>query len=420
MNNLKESNVEWIGKIPENWKIQPLGLYLKERNEKVSDEEFEPLSVTKIGILPQLENAAKSDDHNNRKKVCKNDFVINSRSDRKQSCGLSNFEGSVSLINIVLKVNKYYPQYIKYVLDNNMFAEEFYRNGHGIVADLWTTRYQEMKNIFIPEPNFETQIKIANYLDDKVSKIDKFIEKSNKEIELLNEYLKVKIDYTVKKGLNKSELKETNIKFIGKIPINWNVTKTKYMADSFMKGNGITKEEVFEDGDIQCVRYGEIYSKYENSFSKTFSRTFINNISSPKYINNGDILFTITGELIEEIGKNIVYLGDEKCIVGGDILVLKHSQNPRFMNYALNSISSQKQKSMGKAKLKVVHISALEIGNVLIAISPLKEQEEIADYLDTISCNIDKIIELKQNLIDKLEEYKKSLIYEVVTGKKEI
>ena len=420
MNNLKESNVEWIGKIPENWKIQPLGLYLKERNEKVSDEEFEPLSVTKIGILPQLENAAKSDDHNNRKKVCKNDFVINSRSDRKQSCGLSNFEGSVSLINIVLKVNKYYPQYIKYVLDNNMFAEEFYRNGHGIVADLWTTRYQEMKNIFIPEPNFETQIKIANYLDDKVSKIDKFIEKSNKEIELLNEYLKVKIDYTVKKGLNKSELKETNIKFIGKIPINWNVTKTKYMADSFMKGNGITKEEVFEDGDIQCVRYGEIYSKYENSFSKTFSRTFINNISSPKYINNGDILFTITGELIEEIGKNIVYLGDEKCIVGGDILVLKHSQNPRFMNYALNSISSQKQKSMGKAKLKVVHISALEIGNVLIAIPPLKEQEEIADYLDTISCNIDKIIELKQNLIDKLEEYKKSLIYEVVTGKKEI
>ena len=179
---LVDSGIDWIGKIPANWNIQPLGLYLKERKEKVSDIDYEPLSVTKNGIVPQLENAAKSDAHDQRKKVCKFDFVINSRSDRKQSCGLSYLEGSVSLINTVLKIYNYYPEYIKYALDNNMFSEEFYRNGHGIVADLWTTKYSEMKHIRIPEPNYDEQKNIANFLDKQSTKIDEIINDNNRKL----------------------------------------------------------------------------------------------------------------------------------------------------------------------------------------------------------------------------------------------
>ena len=98
-----DSGVEWIGKIPKHWKLERLGSNFIERREKVSDKDFEPLSVTKNGVVPQLDSAAKSNDGDNRKLVRKGDFVINSRSDRKGSSGLSKLDGSVSLINIVLK-----------------------------------------------------------------------------------------------------------------------------------------------------------------------------------------------------------------------------------------------------------------------------------------------------------------------------
>lgn len=99
----KESGVEWLGRVPEHWEVNRLGVYFEERNEKVSDKDYAPLSVTKSGILPQLENAAKTNDGDNRKLVKVNDFVINSRSDRKGSSGISRLVGSVSLINIVIQ-----------------------------------------------------------------------------------------------------------------------------------------------------------------------------------------------------------------------------------------------------------------------------------------------------------------------------
>ena len=99
-------NCEWIGEIPDNWKISRINFLYTPRSTKVSDKDYPPLSVTKKGVLPQLENVAKTDDHNNRKLVLKGDFAINSRSDRRGSCGISNYDGSVSLINIVLKPNK--------------------------------------------------------------------------------------------------------------------------------------------------------------------------------------------------------------------------------------------------------------------------------------------------------------------------
>ncbi|MEH7210032.1 restriction endonuclease subunit S, partial [Priestia megaterium] len=142
---LRSSGVEWIGEIPYNWRVIPINGVYKERNEKVSDLEFKALSVTKKGIVPQLETVAKSNNHNDRKKVSVNDFVINSRSDRKMSSGVSQLIGSVSLINIVLYSKDMYPQYTNYLLKNYGFAEEFYRWGTGIVADLWSTKFDRMK-----------------------------------------------------------------------------------------------------------------------------------------------------------------------------------------------------------------------------------------------------------------------------------
>lgn len=192
-----DSGVEWIGKIPKHWKLERLGSNFIERREKVSDKDFEPLSVTKNGVVPQLDSAAKSNDGDNRKLVRKGDFVINSRSDRKGSSGLSKLDGSVSLINIVLQPININSNFSHILLKSNGFIEEFYRNGHGIVADLWTTRFWDMKSIMLAIPPKDEQIKIVEYIENQTSKIDIAIELQQNYISKLKEYKASLIDSVV-------------------------------------------------------------------------------------------------------------------------------------------------------------------------------------------------------------------------------
>lgn len=209
-------------------------------------------------------------------------------------------------------------------------------------------------------------------------------------------------------------MKNSGVQWIGEIPSNWGVKRLKYAADYFYKGNGITKDEVFEDGDVECVRYGEIYSKYNGTFTKTFSRTYLNTQINPRLVTKGDILFAGTGELVDEIGKNIVFMGNEPCIIGGDIIGMRHQQDPIYLNYALNSYA-QIQKSKGKAKLKVVHISSTDIQNLIILLPPLSEQKNISNFLDAKCGEIDGLLADLDAEVKTLTEYKKSIIAETVT-----
>lgn len=167
--NTQDSNVDWIGRIPLEWKIGLVGQHYINRSEKVNDRDFKPLSVTKNGIMPQLDSVVKTSANDSRKLVRQGDFVINSRSDRKQSCGLSGTDGSVSLINIVLKHGEsgdILPEFTKFLLKNYGFAEEFYRWGNGIASDLWSTKWDSMKKIPIPIPSTDTQQRIIDELNE--------------------------------------------------------------------------------------------------------------------------------------------------------------------------------------------------------------------------------------------------------------
>jgi type I restriction enzyme, S subunit len=185
---MKDSGIPWIGLIPEHWEVKKIRTCFKERREKVSDKDYEALSVSKLGVTPQLDSAVKTDNGDNRKKVCKGDFVVNSRSDRKGSCGFSEYEGSVSLINIVLTPFNVFGRYYHYLFRSNDYIEEFYRQGRGIVADLWTTRYSEMKNIYIPVPPLSEQQAIVTYIDKKLAKIDRCLADLQAEIDYLKEF----------------------------------------------------------------------------------------------------------------------------------------------------------------------------------------------------------------------------------------
>lgn len=186
---MKDSGIPWIGKIPSHWEIRKIRSLYALRTEKVSDKDFEPLSVSKQGVTPQLEDAVKTDNGDNRKLVRKGDFVVNSRSDRKGSCGVSDLDGSVSLINIVIyPITKLNPQYYHQLFRSNNYIEEFYRLGRGIVADLWTTKFDDMRNIFVPYPPIEEQRAIVEYIEQKNKAIDDMIANLRAEIDFLTEY----------------------------------------------------------------------------------------------------------------------------------------------------------------------------------------------------------------------------------------
>lgn len=194
----KDSGVEWLGAVPAEWRLTKIGQVYDPRNKKVSDVDFEPLSVTMRGIVPQLRNAAKTDAHDDRKLVMKGDFVINSRSDRRGSCGIAKQNGSVSLINTVLiPRDSMEPRFYDWLFHTSLFADEFYKNGHGIVDDLWTTKWAEMKGITIVEPPIEEQIRIADYLDERCAAIDEAIARQEQLIERLGEYRKSIIHHAV-------------------------------------------------------------------------------------------------------------------------------------------------------------------------------------------------------------------------------
>ena len=195
---LLPSGVPWLGDIPAGWKMERLGVLYTHRNEKVSDKDFPPLSVTMKGVVPQLATAAKTDDGDNRKLVRKGDFAINSRSDRRGSCGISAYDGSVSLINTILTPRgQMSPAYFDWLFHTEAFADEFYKWGHGIVDDLWTTRWSEMKRIYIVRPPLPEQRAIADYLDEKCGAIDAAIAEAKKGIEEYKAWKKSLIFETV-------------------------------------------------------------------------------------------------------------------------------------------------------------------------------------------------------------------------------
>lgn len=160
------------------------------------------------------------------------------------------------------------------------------------------------------------------------------------------------------------------------------------IATDMYRGNGIKRTDVTETG-IPCVRYGEIYTSYNVTFKECISHTDESIISSKKYFEHGDVLFAITGESVDEIGKSIVYLGNNKCLAGGDMVVMKHNQNPKYMAYVLSTTQAQMQKSKGKVKSKVVHSSVPDLKEISIPIPPLEVQEKVANMLERFDklCN---------------------------------
>ncbi len=424
---MKDSGIPWIGMIPSDWEVKRLKEVFSESKEKSLDGVGDLLSLsqyTGVKLRRETDFAGTHEAESNEgyNVVHKGQLVMNIMLAWNGSYALSDYDGLISpaycVFNFKIDCVK---RYFHYLLRTSGYPSAFKTMSRGIIDSrlrLYPEQFYTFPTIY---PPLSTQQRIADFLDRKCAEIDKLAALQETMIDELKRYKQSVITEAVTKGLDPNvPMKDSGVEWIGEIPEGWEVKKVKNVTTAITKGNGITKEEVFADGDTPCVRYGEIYSKYDNSFVSCISKTKKDVLSTFHYFGNGDILCAGTGELVEEIGKSIVYLGENQCLAGGDIIVLSHNQNPLFLNFALNSRYAQAQKSCSKAKLKVVHISAYDIGSVLIAFPPFTEQRAIADYLDKKCAEIDKLIAIKQQKIEALKEYKKSVIFEYVTGKKEV
>lgn len=418
---MKSSNTEWLGDIPAEWDVAQIGNYYELRNEKVSDYDFKPLSVTMKGIVTQLATAAKSDDHSNRKLVKKGDFVINSRSDRRGSCGISPLDGSVSLINTVMEPRgEMNPQYYNWLFHTEQFADEFYKWGHGIVDDLWTTRWQEMKKILIVAPSLDEQQAIANHLDETCSKIDEIIAEAKTSIGEYKELKQSAIFETVTKGLDRNvEMKDSGVEWIGKIPKNWTLYRLKHLLRSPMQyGANATGSEY----DETMPRYVRITDIDSNGNLKDVGKQSLSwEVAEPYLLENGDLLLARSGGTV---GKAFLYKKSYgTCAFAGYLIRAKANDKvlPEYIHYYTLSKGYEIWKNGIFIKATIQNIGADKYANLPIPIpNDIEIQREIVKYLDNKCITLDSLIAEKESLINDLEAYKKSLIFEVVTGKRRV
>lgn len=419
----KETNIPWVKKIPSHWNVNRIGCLFSERKIKVSDKVYFPLSVTKNGIVPQLSTAAKSDDGDNRKLVFTGDFVINSRSDRKGSSGISPLTGSVSLINIVLEPRQEnHSKYMHYLLRSHPFIEEYYRNGRGIVADLWTTRYNEMKTIMLPVPPRPEQDQIVRYLDWQLSKINKLIKAKKKQIVLLNEQKQAIINKAVTKGLDDTvPMKDSGVEWIGVIPQNWKIARLK----RFCKVNATISHLTSKFNDEDMLVFLPMENVSTNGIIDCSEKRSYKDIKCgySSFAKNDVIVAKITPCFENGKGACLDKLETEIGYGSTEFITLRAYNNilPKYLYY-ITQLSWFRlfgaEVMTGSAGQK--RVPSDYVANFTLGVPKISQQLQIVEFIERSIIDLDLISTKVLKEVDLINEYKTSLISSVVTGKVDV
>lgn len=436
MITMKSSGVAWLGEIPLKWDVVKIKYPLKERKESNNARKTNDiLSLLKNkGVIPYSE---KGNMGNKSKENIEDyhlaypgDIVLNSMNVIIGSVGLSKYFGAISPVYYAL--NKRFDKdkigYFNYIFQTKEFQRSLIGYGNGILKHRMRIRMIMLNKVMIPYPPEDNQEKIVNFLDYKISLIDEIILKNVDIIKKYKKYKQAIIVELVTKGLSMNvKMKKSEIKGIGKIPENWNIVKLKYIF-SVMTGMSITKEEFVKEG-IPCINYGDIHSKY--NFDFIINRDEINSAplekckgKSSAFLSKGDFLFCDTSEDLEGSG-NCLFIREnqgKKIIAGSHTIIGKPKVkiNSPYFAYLLKVPNIKQQIQCEVSGIKVYSITQSILKNIKLIVPKVEEQIKIAEILDKKTFQINSIIFKKEKLIEKLEVYKKSLVFEVVTGKREI
>lgn len=441
---MKGSGIEWIGLIPKEWEVRKLDSISKTITDFVASGSFaalrenveykdEPDYAMLVRTVDLSNNFNNSNIYITKKSY---EFLSNSNL----------YGGELILSNIGSVGNVYYfqPKYKRNSLASNSimvitnYCNKFYYYwflsplGNQSLINLSNSAVQmkfnktQLRALRVPLPPLHEQQAIANYLDEKVGKIDELIAEQNQAIENWKAYKQSLITETVTKGLNPDvEMKDSGIEWIGEIPKEWEVKKSKYLIN-FRTGLSITKKDFVESG-YKTINYGQIHSKYTFDLDLTrddlFKVSFDYAQSNPLAIlKKGDFVFCDTSEDLNGCGNCVLVenTNEEVLLAGSHTTIgrLKEKSVPRYMAYLFKSDKVRAQIRANVVGIKVFSITQKILNNTFLIIPPLYEQQQIADYLDEKCLKIDETVEQKQVLIKQLEEYKQSLIYECVTGKR--
>ncbi len=398
----------WFQSIPSTWRSTKMREVFSERTTKVSDKEYPALSVGKMGVVPQLETAVKTDNGDNRKLIKAGDFAINSRSDRKGSGGVSEYDGSASLIITVLKPHKEINRrFYHYLLRSHYFSEEFYRNGQGLVSDLWTTRWDRMRNIYIPIPPKYEQDQTVRYLDWKVSHINRLIHGYQRQIKLLEEYKKAQITHLVTHGIENHEMIDSEIYWLESVPKNWRVTRLKHILKK-------QQRPIPENAELLiCSNSGEVKIRGESKMGLVAESDDIY-----QGVKQGDLL--IHGM---DTWHGAIAVSDFDGMCTPVVHVCTSKESVRFVAYYLKMMAYTKvfkAISNGVRQNTSDFRSWDKAGALYIALPSLEEQEMIADKIDDTILKISNSISVINREIDALKEYRTRLISDVVTGQVDV
>lgn len=429
--SLKDSGVDWIGNIPFEWGMSRIGATFEHVNEKNTNrEETNILSLMKdIGVIPYSEKGAvgnnASEDIERYYLVQPNDIVMNSMNVIIGSVGKSRYKGCLSQVYHVLRVRdkeEDYVDYYDYLFATRQFQRKLVGYGNGILEHRMRIPMSKLKIVDLPKPSYEVQSRIAYYLDKKVDKINELIQVQKDAITKFEEYKQQVISETINFGLEKDNLVDSKYEWIKKIPAHWEIEKVA--RTTYLKGRigwqGLKSTEFKTEGPhlVTGTDFNNGYVDWDNCVRVTEQR-----YEEAKFIQvqEGDLLITKDGT----IGKvAIAQNAPVKVSVNSGIFVTRPLHNEYINKYFYYLMLSDVFKEFFQLTLTgnstILHLYQGVFSQFRYPLPPMEEQLEIVNYLDKKIEEIEQLIQIKKDKIEKLNDYKKSLIYEAVTGKIEV
>ena len=424
MREMKDSGIEWIGAIPQEWITDRLQWHLKEIN--VSNNPIQTQNILSLtieaGVIPYAEkgnqgNKAK-EDYSQYKIAFPDTLVINSMNVIIGAVGISKYFGCVSPVYYVFEpIEGTDLRYIYYLFTNTGFQKEMRKYAKGIMEIRLRISSSDMLKRIVPIPSFEEQQRIADNLDKMCAEIDAVLEKTRASIE---EYKKLKqavITQAVTKGIRGDRpMKNSGIEWIGEIPAEWTASKIKYCTEFAPSCNTshLSEDSLVTFTPMECIKNG-YFENREAHFSALSS-------SYTQY-QDGDIVFAKVTPCFEN--GNIAIMQGLSAGVGfgsSELFVIRpQSINTEFIFYYLqNDIFKQYACATMTGTGGLKRVSPTFVRNYSVFIPCNEEQLEIVRYLNEKCSGIEVLIAKKQQYLTEIENYKKSLIYEYVTGKKEV
>ena len=419
----KDSGIAWIEEIPEHWEVKRVKNICSQTNIKENSKgnplPYIGLENIESGSGKYVDTTSEVDGIANR--FCKNNVLFGKLRPYLSKVYLAKSDGICSTEFIVYDTKENDCRFIHKLLLSQAFIEVVNSSTYG--AKMPRANSDFINNIYVQIPPLSEQQSIANYLEQKCGEIDEMITLQEEMITKLQSYKQSVITEAVTKGLDKNvPLKDSGIEWIGEIPEHWEVKRLKFSCNVF----GRIGFRGYKSDDLVSEGNGAITLSPSNMKDMKMDYTNRTYLSWKKYYESPEIMISKNDILMVKTGSTYgkcSFVDDipMECTINPQIVVFKqHKDYPKFLAYSFQTKATRAFVETSVVGGTIPTIAQEKIMNYFFAFPPLSEQQSIANYLDQKCSEIDELISIKQQKIEKLKDYKKSLIFECVTGKRKV